>query len=170
MRAKKTKQSSRELTVFLANTPLGHVILTFTPKGLAALDFSEEESNISFGPPPPATMDAMMDKVAKELQNFFAGKPADFSQVPLDLQGTPFQIKVWQELRRIPRGDKISYKELARRVGSPKASRAVGQANALNPIPVIIPCHRVISADGSLGGYSSGLDKKRWLLKHEGAM
>jgi methylated-DNA-[protein]-cysteine S-methyltransferase len=170
MRAKKAKQSSQELTVILANTPLGHMILSFTPKGLAALDFVEEESHFSFGPPPPAAMDAMMDAVAKELQNFFAGKPTDFSQVPLDLQGTPFQIKVWQELRRIPRGETISYKELARRVGSPQASRAVGQANSHNPIPIIIPCHRVINADGSLGGYSSGLDKKRWLLKHEGAM
>ena len=156
--------------MFLANTPLGHVILTFTPKGLAALEFAEEESNISFGAPPPAVMDAMIEAVVQELKAFFAGAPADFSRLPLDLKGTPFQIKVWQELRRIPRGDTISYKELARRVGSPQASRAVGQANAVNPLPVIIPCHRVISADGSLGGYNSGLDKKRWLLEHEGAM
>ena len=77
---------------------------------------------------------------------------------------------MWQELRRIPWGQTISYGELARRAGNPKAYRAVGQANAVNPIPLIVPCHRVIAADGSLGGYSSGLDRKRWLLEHEGAM
>lgn len=170
MRATKAKQSSQELTVLMASTPLGHLILTFTPKGLAALEFAEEDSQVSLGSPPPASCDPVIETVVKELNDFFAGKVTDFSGLPLDLQGTPFQIKVWQELRRIPRGEKISYKELARRVGSPQASRAVGQANAVNPIPVIIPCHRVISADGSLGGYSSGLDKKRWLLKHEGAM
>jgi methylated-DNA-[protein]-cysteine S-methyltransferase len=78
--------------------------------------------------------------------------------------------RVWQELQRIPRGQAISYKELAQRIGNPKASRAVGGANGSNPIPLIIPCHRVINADGSLGGYSSGLDRKRWLLRHEGAL
>ncbi len=101
---------------------------------------------------------------------YFTGVPTDFAALTLDPQGTPFQLRVWQELRRIPWGQTISYGELARRVGNPKASRAVGQANAVNPIPLIIPCHRVIAADGSLGGYSSGLDRKRWLLRHEGAM
>jgi methylated-DNA-[protein]-cysteine S-methyltransferase len=108
-------------------------------------------------------------RVVKELYGFFAGEPTDFRDLPLDLQGTPFQLRVWQELRRIPWGDTISYRELARRAGSPRAFRAVGQANACNPIPIIIPCHRVISADGGLGGYSSGLWRKRWLLDHEGA-
>ena len=73
-------------------------------------------------------------------------------------------------MQRIPRGRTISYKELAQRAGSPKAFRAAGQANGRNPIPIIVPCHRVIAADGTLGGYASGLDRKRWLLKHEGAM
>jgi methylated-DNA-[protein]-cysteine S-methyltransferase len=111
-----------------------------------------------------------MEAVNKELAAYFAGLPTDFAAVPLDPQGTPFQLRVWEELRRIPKGATISYRELARRVGSPKGFRAVGQANAVNPLPLIIPCHRVIAADGSLGGYSSGLDKKRWLLEHEGAM
>jgi methylated-DNA-[protein]-cysteine S-methyltransferase len=169
MRAKTEKNRPEELRVCLMDTPLGHLSLAFTPKGLAALDFAEDVSKISLGPPPPAAMDAMMDGVVKQLQNFFEGRASDFGNVPLDLEGTPFQIKVWEELRRIPRGQTISYQELANRVGNPKAVRAVGQANSRNPVPIIIPCHRVTKADGSLGGYSSGPEKKEWLLKHEGA-
>ena len=111
----------------------------------------------------------LIEAAQRELSAYFAGVPTDFAALTLDPRGTPFQLRVWQELRRIPWGQTISYGELARRVGNPKASRAVGQANAVNPIPLIIPCHRVIAADGSLGGYSSGLDRKRWLLRHEGA-
>ena len=117
----------------------------------------------------PDSPHAAIEAVRRELAAYFAGVPTDFAALTLDPRGTPFQLRVWQELRRIPWGQTISYGELARRVGNPKASRAVGQANAVNPIPLIIPCHRVIAADGSLGGYSSGLDRKRWLLRHEGA-
>ena len=170
MRAKKNRQPSQETSVCLADTPLGHVLLSFTANGLAALEFAREDSQISLGPPPLPVLEPMISAVVKELQAFFAGEPADFSSLPLDLQGTPFQKKVWQELRRLPRGSTISYRELAARVGHPKASRAVGQANAVNPVPIIVPCHRVISADGRLGGYSSGPERKRWLLRHEGAL
>jgi methylated-DNA-[protein]-cysteine S-methyltransferase len=169
MSVRTKKSRAEELRVCLMDTPLGHLTLAFTPKGLAALEFEEDVSKISLGPPAPAAMDAMMDGVVKDLQVFFEGKSVDFSRVPLDLQGTPFQIKVWEELRRIPRGETISYRELASRVGQPQAVRAVGQANSRNPVPIIIPCHRVIAADGGLGGYSSGLERKEWLLKHEGA-
>ncbi|MGA7563126.1 MAG: methylated-DNA--[protein]-cysteine S-methyltransferase [Desulfobaccales bacterium] len=163
------REQARELTVSLADTPLGGIILYFTPKGLAALDFAGEAGEIDLERASIAeTVDPMIGSVVKELRAFLAGAPADFRDLPLDLQGTPFQLRVWQELRRIPWGGTISYRELARRAGSPKALRAVGQANAVNPIPIIIPCHRVISADGSLGGYSSGLWRKCWLLKHEG--
>ena len=119
---------------------------------------------------PPPHLKPLIEAAKRELIAYFNGSPTDFAALTLDPQGTPFQLRVWQELRRIPWGQTISYGELARRVGNPKASRAVGQANAVNPIPLIIPCHRVIAADGSLGGYSSGLDRKRWLLRHEGAM
>ena len=118
---------------------------------------------------PPPHLQPFIEAAKRELTAYFQGAPTDFAALTLDPRGTPFQLRVWQELRRIPWGQTISYKELARRVGSPKASRAVGQANAVNPIPLIIPCHRVIAADGGLGGYSSGLDRKRWLLHHEGA-
>lgn len=110
-----------------------------------------------------------MEAVRLKLAAYFDGHSPDFTSFSLDLHGTPFQLRVWQELRKVPYGTTISYRELARRVGSPKAFRAVGQANAVNPLPIIIPCHRVINADGALGGYSSGLDRKFWLLRHEGA-
>ncbi len=167
MRAKTRRDPSRELTVCLADAPLGGIILTFTPKGLAALEFAEDPGQMDLGPSDSG--DPVISRVVRELYGFFAGRPTDFRDLPLDLQGTPFQLRVWQELRRIPWGDTISYRELARRADSPKAFRAVGQANAMNPIPIIIPCHRVISADGGLGGFSSGLSRKRWLLEHEGA-
>jgi methylated-DNA-[protein]-cysteine S-methyltransferase len=82
-------------------------------------------------------------------------------------KGTPFQLSVWRELRKIPAGDFISYAELAERVGKPRAVRAVGQANAKNPIALVVPCHRVVTSDGSLGGYSAGRERKAWLLEHE---
>jgi methylated-DNA-[protein]-cysteine S-methyltransferase len=170
MRAKTRRDPSRELTVCLADAPLGGIILTFTSKGLAALEFAEGPGEVDLGhSSPPDSGDPVIGRVVRELYGFFAGAPTDFRDLPLDLQGTPFQLRVWQELRRIPWGGTISYRELARRAGSPKAFRAVGQANALNPIPIIIPCHRVIAAEGGLGGFSSGLARKRWLLEHEGA-
>ena len=170
MRAKTRQNNHQEWTVCLEGTPLGSLLLTFTASGLAALDFAGNGCNLAPGSPPPPALSPMIAAVKGALTKYFAAGAADFAALPLDLQGTPFQQKVWQELQRIPRGRTISYKELARRAGSPQAFRAAGQANGSNPIPIIVPCHRVISADGSLGGYSSGLDKKRWLLQHEGAM
>jgi methylated-DNA-[protein]-cysteine S-methyltransferase len=170
MRAKTRKNKTQEWAVCLEDTPMGAILLTFTGNGLAALDFAQEGCKSPAGSPPPANLAPLIESVKKELAKYFSGQLVDFNALPLDLQGTPFQQKVWRELRRIPRGRTVSYKELARRAGSPQAYRAAGQANGRNPVPIIVPCHRVISADGSLGGYSSGLDKKRWLLQHEGAM
>jgi methylated-DNA-[protein]-cysteine S-methyltransferase len=168
---RKSPHREKEWEVYLDDTPVGPLRLCFTDRGLAAIDFAGEEA-----PPAPAAevypqhLQPLIDVTKRELQAYFQGSPTDFAALPLDPQGTPFQLRVWQELRRIPRGQAISYKELAERVGKPKACRAVGQANGRNPIPLIIPCHRVIAADGGLGGYSSGLERKRWLLRHEGAM
>jgi len=104
-----------------------------------------------------------------QLEEYFAGARVEFD-VPLSLAGTEFQRRVWTELRDIPLGRTISYGELARRVGTPGASRAVGLANGRNPISIVIPCHRVIGADGRLTGYGGGLERKAWLLRHEAAM
>jgi methylated-DNA-[protein]-cysteine S-methyltransferase len=148
---------------------MGALCLYFTEHGLTALEFAAPCPEPATAPGPvPASLAPLIETAQKELAAYFAGVPTDFATLTLDPHGTSFQLGVWQELRRIPRGETISYRELAARVGTPKAARAVGQANAMNPIPLIIPCHRVINADGSLGGYSSGLDRKRWLLRHEG--
>jgi methylated-DNA-[protein]-cysteine S-methyltransferase len=101
-----------------------------------------------------------------QLDEYFAGRRTSFD-VTLTLSGTAFQRRVWSELQAIPYGESISYGELARRIGIPSASRAVGTANGLNPIAVIVPCHRVIGADGSLTGYGGGLERKRFLLDLE---
>ncbi len=108
----------------------------------------------------------VLKETATQLDEYFAGERTDFD-VPMELDGTDFQREVWSELTRIPYGETISYGELARRVGRPSAPRAVGQANGRNPIPVIVPCHRVLASNG-IGGYGGGLKVKRQLLAVEG--
>ena len=107
-------------------------------------------------------------RVKEQLDEYFAGRRRDFS-LALAAGGTPFQQRVWEQLCRIPYGETISYRELATRVGNRAACRAVARANATNPIAIVVPCHRVIGADGSLTGYGGGLDRKRFLLELEGA-
>ena len=110
--------------------------------------------------------DAALTEPRMQLQAYFAGELRDF-ELPLAARGTPFQQGVWRALRDIPYGETISYGELARRIGQPAAARAVGLANGRNPIAIVVPCHRVIGANGSLTGYGGGLARKRWLLAHE---
>ncbi|MFC0283886.1 methylated-DNA--[protein]-cysteine S-methyltransferase [Camelimonas abortus] len=108
--------------------------------------------------------------IADALDAYFSGELAALDAVPVATSGTPFQQRVWAALRQIPPGETRSYAELATMAGAtPRAVRAVGQANGANPIGVVVPCHRVIASDGSLGGYAAGLARKRWLLTHEGA-
>jgi len=108
----------------------------------------------------------LIKKAAKQFNEYFDGNRKSFS-LPLSLHGTDFQIKVWNALRKIPYGKTVSYGELAAKIGNSKACRAVGMANNRNPIPIIIPCHRVIGSDGSLTGYGGGLELKRHLLELE---
>jgi methylated-DNA-[protein]-cysteine S-methyltransferase len=108
----------------------------------------------------------VLKETATQLEEYLAGERTEFD-VPMELDGTDFQRSVWQELTRIPYGETISYGELARRVGRPKGPRAVGQANGRNPIPIIVPCHRVLASNG-IGGYGGGLPLKRALLAVEG--
>jgi methylated-DNA-[protein]-cysteine S-methyltransferase len=107
---------------------------------------------------------------ATRLKEYFAGDLSAFDRQKVELLGTPFECAVWNQLRRIPVGTTISYLEMATRVGSPRGSRAAGQANGRNPVALFVPCHRVIAADGTLGGYGGGLDRKRILLEHERAL
>lgn len=111
----------------------------------------------------------VIDQCITELDEYFSGHRKFFS-FEMDLRGTEFQIKVWSELLNIPFGKTISYEELAIRVGNIKSIRAVGLANGQNPIAIVVPCHRVIGKSGELVGYGGGLDKKIWLLQHEGAL
>ena len=106
-------------------------------------------------------------RLVEQLAEYFSGKRQTFD-LELAPRGTPFQLAVWNALLAIPYGDTISYAELARRIGKPAAVRAVGAANGANPIPVIIPCHRVIGSNGTLTGYGGGIERKQWLLAHEG--
>ena len=112
--------------------------------------------------------DSLLDEARRQLVAYFAGRLRAFD-LPLAPNGTDFQRRVWSALREIPFGTTISYAELARRVSSVAAVRAVGAANGRNPIPIIVPCHRVIGSDGSLTGFGGGLPRKQWLLRHEGA-
>lgn len=122
-------------------------------------------------PPPagvlPCAARAHLLAAARALEEYFAGERRDFDDLRLAPAGTPFQLAVWRALQRIPFGRTSSYGELARELGRPGAARAVGMANHRNPIWIIIPCHRVIGADGSLTGYGGGLAAKEWLLDHE---
>jgi methylated-DNA-[protein]-cysteine S-methyltransferase len=174
----KTKHSKDSLSAqAVMETPVGLVFLEFSANGLKKLTFIGEEAHAQ-GVAPKSTQETQSlpenvlqpwhDRVAQALEEYFTGKPVSFKALPLDLQGSPFHLRVWQELIKIPPGETVSYRELARRLGNPKSARAVGQACGANPIPLIVPCHRVISSNGTLGGYSSGLSRKRWLLAHEG--
>jgi methylated-DNA-[protein]-cysteine S-methyltransferase len=149
------------------DSPLGPLTLTAAGGALTRLHMHEQRH----APPRSDEWerdDAAFKDVVEQLEAYFAGTRHEFD-VPLDLEGTAFQRRVWAGLCDIPYGETISYGELARRVGSPKASRAVGLANGRNPVAIIVPCHRVIGADGSLTGYGGGLDRKVWLLEHERA-
>jgi methylated-DNA-[protein]-cysteine S-methyltransferase len=111
-----------------------------------------------------------IDSIRGVLQKYFAGDCGALDAVAVELNGTPFQRKVWEALRSIPAGSTLSYTDLARRIGEPRAVRAVGAANGANPVAVIVPCHRVIGTNGTLTGYGGGLDRKQWLLAHEGVL
>ena len=109
---------------------------------------------------------AMLKSAAVQLQEYFAKERRDFD-LTVTLHGTSFQQKVWEQLKKIPCGETLSYGQLAAQIGQPTASRAVGLANGRNPVSIVIPCHRVIGADGSLTGYGGGVERKQWLLEHE---
>ena len=142
-------------------TPLGLIFISSNDKGLSSLSW-ERPKNL-----PKDDSHEHLSLAKVELEEYFNGLRSDFS-VALSPHGTDFQIKVWEELRRIPFGTTVSYKELAEGIERPKAHRAVGSANGKNPLPIIVPCHRVIASSGGLGGYSAGLEVKRKLLALEG--
>jgi methylated-DNA-[protein]-cysteine S-methyltransferase len=162
--------ATAEILTTTIETPIGRLTLTAEDGALTGLHMHEQRHFPVAVPPGAATVGAgeELAPFVQALQAYFAGELTDF-ELPLDLRGTPFQRRVWQALQEIPYGETISYGELASWVGNPNASRAVGSANGRNPVAIIVPCHRVIAADGGIGGYGGGLERKTWLLEHEGA-
>jgi AraC family transcriptional regulator of adaptative response/methylated-DNA-[protein]-cysteine methyltransferase len=156
------------------DTPIGTMFAAATDDGLCLLEFSDRRmlereledlqrrlrGRIIYG------RNRHIDSAESQFEEYFAGTRRDFD-VPLDAPGSDFQKLVWDGLRRLPYGSTVSYAELARRIGRPSSVRAVGNANGYNRLAIIIPCHRVIGADGTLTGYGGGLDRKKWLLEHE---
>lgn len=150
-------------------SPIGTLLLTSDGASLTGIRMEEEGSRSTAGEGWTRDDDARPFAAARaQLGAYFRGETPAFD-LPLAPAGTPFQLRVWEELRRIPYGTTVSYGELARRVDRPGSSRAVGSANSRNPLPIVVPCHRVIGADGSLTGYAGGLERKRALLELEGA-
>ncbi len=149
---------------YFFKSPIGGLELSATDNALSRITFLKNEPDESSGSAHP-----VLEQAAAELKAYFAGKRSSFS-VPLKPRGSEFQKSVWEVLRQIPFGQTTSYGRLAQILGDPNKVRAVGKANGQNPIPIIIPCHRVIGANNSLVGYSGGIPKKRYLLKHEGAI
>jgi methylated-DNA-[protein]-cysteine S-methyltransferase len=147
------------------DSPIGELLLAGDGKSLHHLHMQEGKTRIEVRNDWEQAAEPF-SAVREQLDDYFAGGRTTFD-VPLTMTGSAFQRRVWSELRRIPYGESISYGELARRIGIPSAARAVGTANGLNPVAVIVPCHRVIGADGSLTGFGGGLERKRFLLDLE---
>jgi methylated-DNA-[protein]-cysteine S-methyltransferase len=151
------------MSATLLETPIGTLGLVGSDDGLSAVLFDGHRIS-------PEGGGAVLDEAARQLTAYFAGELIDFD-LPLDLRGTDFQRSCWLALATIPYGQTVSYGEQARRLGlGPAAARAVGAANGQNPLPIVLPCHRVIGANGSLTGFGGGLDVKRRLLELEGAL
>ena len=158
-----------KLVQYKLNTDLiGPLYLVASDKGLRGIYWSRQKSEMLNDLVPAGEAGAMLSRAVTQLREYFAGKRKVFD-VPLDVLGTEFQRKVWGELSRIPYGSTCSYTDIARRIRNAKAVRAVGTANGRNPLSIVIPCHRVVSANGTLGGYAGGLETKQKLLRLEGA-
>lgn len=162
-----------QLSLSRQNSPLGSMlIVTDEEDQLRALDFYDYESRMQklltrhYGAY-ELIETATPTKIADALTNYFAGKLSAVCDLTVCTGGTTFQREIWKALRSVPAGESLSYGELARQVGRPNASRAVGLANGANPIAIVVPCHRIIGANGALTGYGGGLPRKRWLLDHE---
>lgn len=156
-------------------TPLGEALLVSDAEGrLRAVDWTTHEARLMMllrrqNPPTELAAGRAPSAVRAALEAYFAGELTALGAIAWRTGGTEFQRTVWRALCSIPAGQTLTYKGLAERIGRPRAIRAVGLANGANPVSIVVPCHRVIGADGTLTGYGGGLDRKQWLLSHEGA-
>jgi len=151
------------VSAVLMGSPLGPLRLVGDGRALTSVEFTESlVTEIA-----STTDDPLLVEARRQLDGYFVGDVREF-HLPLAPRGTAFQLRVWEQLRRVPFASTVSYGEIAARIGmAPGASRAVGMANGANPIAIIVPCHRVIGANGKLVGYAAGLPRKRFLLRHE---
>jgi len=163
----------KELQLDHIDSPIGTILIVVDGEQLCSLDFADYEQRMMtlllrrYG---PIHLEQAIDPCgfSSRIRDYFAGDYRCLDAIPVSTGGTAFQQQVWSTLRTIPPGTTINYGEIAAKLGKPAAYRAVGGANALNPIPIVLPCHRVIGADTSLTGYGGGIERKRWLLQHEG--
>ncbi len=160
---------TRQLARAVIESPIGELTILASDDAVVAIRFGNEPV------PSRPTLDvvdvepgahAIVDEAARQLDEYFEGERLEF-ELPLEPSGTPFQLDAWTALRAIPFGETISYGEQARRLGDRNKSRAVGAANGKNPIPIVVPCHRVVGANGHLTGFGGGIEVKAWLLDHE---
>lgn len=164
--------SSQTLHVGGVETPLGPVWIAASARGVRAVTVpgGSRASCLAAARARPADPvvvgGTLVEAAAAELTTYFAGRRRDFT-CDLDLVGTPFQRRVWAAVRAVPYGETATYREIAERIGAPRAYRAVGAANGANPVAIVVPCHRLVGSDGSLTGYGGGLAAKRWLLELE---
>lgn len=163
------------LTIDTLPSPIGRMlVVSDSTHSLRGLGWEDQEERLRrdlariYKRPPELTRGAAPATTRRALQRYFAGKLQAIDEIPVQTGGTAFQSNVWHALRKIPAGTTLSYGRMATRLKCPLAVRAVGFANGSNPISIVIPCHRLIGADGSLTGYGGGLERKRWLLEHEG--
>jgi methylated-DNA-[protein]-cysteine S-methyltransferase len=165
-----------ELLMHRIETPIGEMIMVADHDGsLRAVDWTDHEERMVCLLQRQYGKDALRfvptrdrSSLTDAIRSYFAGELAAIDDLPVQTAGTAFQREVWRALREIPCGTTVSYGQLAKRIGRPAAVRAVGLANGSNPVGVIVPCHRVIGSNGSLTGYGGGMERKRWLLEHEG--
>ena len=151
-------------------SPVGELTLVASGHGLRAVLWPEDEDRVRL----PDTMhrddtNSVLRAAAAQIREYFEGDRTEFD-LPLDVRGTEFQRAAWLALAEIPYGSTASYRDQATRIGRPTAVRAIGAANGRNPLSIVLPCHRVVGSDGSLTGFAGGLDSKRLLLQHEGAL
>ena len=154
-----TKNMAIQVAYF--HSPIGWLEIRASKKGITGIEYVEEKGESSNRSP-------LLKKCKDQLAEYFAKERKEF-HLPLELEGSDFQVIVWKELKKIPYGETITYHELSHRLGDPHSDRAVGYANSKNPINIVIPCHRVIAVNGKLTGYRGGLWRKKWLLDFEEA-
>jgi methylated-DNA-[protein]-cysteine S-methyltransferase len=149
------------------DSPIGTITLVADDDALVEVHLPNEHSSSATAAEDTSPAEhAVLGRVASQLREYFAGERLEFD-VPLAPHGTTFQLAAWQALRTIPYGETVSYGEQARRLGDARKARAVGAANGRNPLPIVVPCHRVVGANGHLTGFGGGIECKAWLLDHE---